>query len=137
MSEQSVKTILIVDNDLQVRRAIELILRYSGYHVVMAESGPEGIKKASSLQPDLILMDVMMPEMDGFETIRRIRQLSECDHIPIILLSVLGNQAEARVKGESVGVCDCIAKPVKVDELRDRIDACLKSKPLEPYHTAG
>jgi CheY-like chemotaxis protein len=118
--------ILVVDDDLQVRRAMEIMLGHSGYRVLLAPSGQEAIERVASSLPDLVLMDVMMPEMDGYQATERIRQLPGGDDLPIIFLSVLGGEAESEARGLALGVCDCIAKPVKIHELRRRIEECLK-----------
>lgn len=118
--------ILVVDDDLQVRRAMEILLGHSGYRVLLAESGQEAIERVTSSFPDLILMDVMMPEMDGYTATERIRHLPGGDQVPIIFLSVLGGEAESKARGLALGICDCIAKPVKVHELRRRIEVCLQ-----------
>ena len=120
-------TILVVDDDERVRRAVEIILHHSGYQVVPTASGQEAIDLTSSIKPNLVLMDVMMPFMDGLETIRRIRELPEVGQVPVILLSVIGEEDEAKQKGEELGVCDSIAKPVKIEVLRARIEACLQT----------
>jgi DNA-binding response OmpR family regulator len=118
--------ILVVDDDLQVQRAMEIMLGHSGYRVLLAGSGQEAIDRISSSRPDLVLLDVMMPEMDGYETTRRIRELAGGDQLPIIFLSVLGGEAESKARGLALGICDCIAKPVKMNDLRRRIEACLE-----------
>jgi DNA-binding response OmpR family regulator len=117
--------ILVVDDDLQVQRAMEIMLGHSGYRVLLAGSGQEAIDRVASSRPDLMLLDVMMPEMDGYETTRRIRELAGGDQLPIIFLSVLGGEAESKARGLALGICDCIAKPVKMQDLRRRIEACL------------
>jgi CheY-like chemotaxis protein len=119
--------ILVVDDDLQVRRAMEIMLGHSGYRILLAESGEEAIERVASSLPDLVLMDVMMPEMDGYEATERIRQLPGGDQLPIIFLSVLGGEAESKARGLALGICDCIAKPVKMHDLRRRIEACLQT----------
>jgi DNA-binding response OmpR family regulator len=118
--------ILVVDDDLQVQRAMEIMLGHSGYRVLLAGSGQEAIDRVASSRPDLMLLDVMMPEMDGYETTRRIRELAGGDQLPIIFLSVLGGEAESKARGLALGICDCIAKPVKMQDLRRRIEACLE-----------
>jgi DNA-binding response OmpR family regulator len=118
--------ILVVDDDLQVQRAMEIMLGHSGYRVLLAGSGQEAIDRISSSRPDLVLLDVMMPEMDGYEATKRIRQLPGGEELPIIFLSVLGGEAESKARGLELGICDCIAKPVKMNDLRRRIEACLE-----------
>jgi CheY-like chemotaxis protein len=117
--------ILVVDDDPQVQRAMEIMLGHSGYRVLLAGSGQEAIDRVASSRPDLVLLDVMMPEMDGYETTEHIRQLPGGDQLPIIFLSVLGGEAESKARGLALGICDCIAKPIKMHDLRRRIEACL------------
>jgi len=123
MKEQ--KKILVVDDDPQLRRLMELTLRREGYDVITADTGTTGVQKVIEDKPDLILMDVMMPDMDGFDATRRIRRLPEGRHIPIIFLSALG-QVDAKVKGLRVGGDDYVTKPVNIVELVARIEAHLR-----------
>lgn len=119
------KKILVVDDDPQLRRLMELGLKREGYQVITAETGEQGVQKVLTEKPDLVLMDVMMPDMDGFEATKQIRRLPEGRHIPIIFLSALG-QVDAKVKGLRVGGDDYITKPVNMAELLARIEVRLR-----------
>ncbi len=120
------KRILVVDDDPQLRRLMELTLRRAGYDVELAATGEEGVAKVISFKPDLVLMDVMMPDMDGFEATKRIRRLPEGRNIPVVFLSAL-TQVDAKIKGLRVGGTDYVTKPVNIQELLARIEAHLRS----------
>jgi len=119
--------ILVVDDDPNVRRLIKLRLARAGYDVVTASTGEEGIEKVRKAGPDLVLMDVMMPGIGGFEATKHIRRLSEGRQVPIIFLSSL-DRTEAKVKGLRLGGNDYIAKPIKAGELLARVEVHLRSE---------
>jgi putative two-component system response regulator len=113
-------TILIVDDDAGGRYALESMLDEQGYHIEMAVNGPEALEKARQLQPDVILLDVMMPGIDGFEVCRRIRKDPVIAEIPIILLTALDDR-KSFLKGLEAGADDYITKPYDRYELRARL----------------
>jgi len=117
--------ILVVDDDEGMLRLLEQSLRRVWYQVITATTGDLGVGRVRTEQPDLVLMDVTLPGIDGFEATRRIRRLPEGRHIPIIFLSALG-QMEAKVRGLSIWGDDYVTKPVKLGELRARIKAHLR-----------
>ena len=121
--------ILVVDDDPQLQRLLMRVLNWKGYQVIGATSGEEGVDKVRDHEPDLVLMDVMMPGMNGFEATRRIRRLPQGRHIPIIFLSAL-DDTTAQVKGLRVGGDDYITKPVRMGELLARIEARLRPESL-------
>ncbi len=127
MARQKLQTILLVDDDPKVRSAIGMMLRHSGYHVETAKRGSEGLMQVSAIGPDLVLMDVMMPGMNGFETTQRIRRLPEGRKIPIIFLSAEA-EVEQVIKGLKSGGDDYVTKPVQMGELLARIAARLRSQ---------
>lgn len=117
--------ILVVDDDPLMRRIVTQSLDRTTYELYEAESGASGIQCAVEQRPDLILLDVMMPEMDGFEVIRRLRTHPMTQGIPIILLTALGEMSE-KVYGMQLGADDYITKPFDPRELRARVQTHLK-----------
>ncbi len=123
--------ILVVDDDQGGLRLVKLSLRRAGYQVVTAVTGEEGVQRVRTEKPDLVLMDVMMPGMGGFEATKHIRRLPEGRRMPIIFLSAL-DRTEAKVKGLRIGGNDYIAKPVKMGELLARVEAHLRLEAPAP-----
>jgi CheY-like chemotaxis protein/anti-sigma regulatory factor (Ser/Thr protein kinase) len=113
--------ILIVEDTEAVTMLISDYLTQHGYQVITARDGFEGIARAGETRPDLILMDVMMPELDGFETTRRIRNKPELANVPIIALTALA-MAGDRENCIAAGMNDYLSKPVKLKELLDTIE---------------
>ena len=119
--------ILVVDDQPQNIELLEAYLVPQGYEIVKATSGEEALEKLSDNQIDLILLDVMMPGMDGFEVTRRVRQDNTHRLLPIILVTAL-RETEDRVKGIEAGCDDFISKPVDKMELLARVRSLLKVK---------
>jgi putative two-component system response regulator len=119
--------ILVVDDQPQNIELLEAYLAHQNYEIVTAASGEEALKKLSGNPIDLILLDVMMPGMDGFEVIRRVRQDNTHQSLPIILVTAL-RETEDRVKGIEAGCDDFISKPVEKMELLARVRSLLKVK---------
>src|SRR4030066_2128950 len=119
--------ILVVDDEPQNIELLEAHLAPQGYEIVKAANGEEALGKLSDTQIDLILLDVKMPDMDGFEVTRRVRQDNTHRLLPIILVTVL-RETEDRVKGIEAGCDDFISKPVDKMELLARIRSLLKVK---------
>ena len=119
------KKILVVEDDPVSQQLVRSILEKSGYLVGLAENGQEGIQVASTYKPDLIVMDIMMPIMGGFEACAQIRQDKEIGHTPIILLTAL-TEIEHKIKGFEAGGDDYIAKPFDSKEFLSRIEALLR-----------
>lgn len=116
------KRILVVDDEVRYQRLLDANLRTDGYHVVTASNGLEAIEVFSSQPIDLILLDVMMPQMDGFETCERIREYS---NVPIIILTAKGDEKD-RVRGLDLGADDYLTKPFSATELLARVRAVLR-----------
>ncbi len=119
--------VLVVDDQPQNIELLEAHLVPQGYEIARAESGEEALRKLSGNQIDLMLLDVMMPGMDGFEVTRRIRQDDKNRLLPIILVTAL-RETEDRVKGIEAGCDDFLSKPVDKMELLARVRSLLKVK---------
>lgn len=113
-------TILIVDDEHSARETVLAILEGRGYRLETAASGLEAIQKAGELPPDLILLDVMMPGMDGFEVCLQLRENIRLREIPILLLTALDDR-QSRLEGLGAGADDFISKPLDPQELRARV----------------
>jgi putative two-component system response regulator len=117
--------ILIVDDDAISSMAIEGLLSSEPYELYFASNGLDGIATATILHPDLILLDVMMPHMDGFEVCKRIRALSDIAEVPILLITSLDDQS-SRISGLQAGADDFITKPYNSVELFARLQTILR-----------
>lgn len=132
------QTILVVDDDPAQVRVIEITLRGANYQPVTATNGEDGIKAFRQYQPDLVVLDVMMPGMDGWETCYRIRQIST---VPIIFLT--GRQTtDDKISGLKLGADDYLVKPFLPDELLARVETVLRRtyrarQPLSSLLRAG
>jgi two-component system, OmpR family, response regulator len=115
--------LLVVDDEATILGLLAGSLRLAGFEVVTAASGAEAVHAAASCRPDLVLLDVMMPDGDGFETLRRIR--SGGSEVPVIFLTAR-DEVTDRVRGFDVGGDDYVTKPFSLDELLGRIRAVLK-----------
>ncbi|MFA5214529.1 HD domain-containing phosphohydrolase [Sulfuricurvum sp.] len=124
---QNTPVILIVDDQLQNIELMEAYLVPQGYTIVTAANGAEALEKLDTYPIDLILLDIMMPGMDGFEIARRVRQNDRMRQLPIILVTAL-RETEDRVKGIESGCDDFISKPVDKSELLARVRSLLKVK---------
>ncbi|MBO9308330.1 MAG: response regulator transcription factor [Chloroflexi bacterium] len=117
--------ILVIDDDEATVQLLSILLERHGYEVIKAYRADEGLRKAYRSQPNLVLLDVMMPDMDGWEVCRRLRELSD---VPIIFLSARGEVRDV-VKGLEMGADDYIIKPYDNDELVARVRAHLRRSP--------
>jgi two-component system KDP operon response regulator KdpE len=116
------KRILVVDDEARMRRFVRMNLDLEGYEVGEAENGLAALTKVRDEIPDLVLLDVAMPELDGFETLAHIREFSQ---VPVIMLTVKGDE-EDRIHGLDLGADDYITKPFSPRELLSRIRAVLR-----------
>ena len=117
--------ILVVDDDISINELITVNLELNGYTVFQAFDGTSGFASAKQELPDLIILDVMMPEVDGYTVAQRIRQNESTKDIPILMLTAL-SQLNDKVKGFDIGVDDYLVKPFEMDELKVRVRALLK-----------
>ena len=116
------KLILIVDDESRMIRFVRMNLELEGFLVTEAGSGMEALEKVRDELPDLVLLDVMMPEMDGFETLARLREIST---VPVVMLTVKGDEGD-RIRGLELGADDYVTKPFSPRELASRIRAVLR-----------
>lgn len=117
--------ILVVDDDDAINELIKINLELSGYDVISAFDGLQGFTLAKQELPDLIVLDVMMPDVDGYTVAKRVRENASTADIPILMLTAMG-QLEDKVKGFDIGVDDYLVKPFEMDELKVRVRALLK-----------
>jgi pilus assembly protein CpaE len=116
--------ILIVDDDLESLKLIGLMLQRRGYQITAAQGGAQALSKAEADQPDLIILDVMMPDMDGYEVTRRMRANTKTTHIPIIMFTAKTLVGD-KVAGFQAGADDYLTKPIHPAELASRVEAVL------------
>ena len=114
--------ILIVDDDPSIREIVGLVLQDAGYRIETATDGLKGLEQFYKVLPDLIILDVKMPEMDGWETLRRIREISNC---PVIMLTAFGSTNDI-IQGLEAGADDYLVKPFGVQELIARVGTVLR-----------
>ena len=119
--------ILVVDDEAKNVKLLEAILLPRGYEVVHASNGEEALQQVQQERPDLILLDVMMPVMDGFEACKILKENADTRLIPVVIMTALG-QVEDRIKGIEAGADDFLTKPVHRDELLARIRTSLRLK---------
>jgi CheY-like chemotaxis protein len=124
---QKVFTILVIEDYSDARELLSILLRHRGYNVVEAEDGVEGLLKAGWAYPDLILMDLSLPEMDGVEVARRIHAQSKLSQVPIFVVSAyLTDAVKADVR--AAGCVETFSKPFDPDFLLERISATLNAE---------
>ncbi len=124
----SVKKVLIIEDDIFLSELMAKKLEDSGFNVIKAIDGQEGLEKAASTKPDLILLDLILPGLDGFEVLKRIKDNAQISSIPVIILSNLG-QREDIERGFDLGAQDYLVKAqFTPDEIVERV-----KKPLEAH----
>ncbi|HLF28868.1 MAG TPA: response regulator [Anaerolineae bacterium] len=116
--------ILIVDDDLESLKLIGLMLQRRGYQIMAAQGGAQALSKTEAEQPDLVILDVMMPDMDGYEVTRRMRANTKTAHIPIIMFTAKTLVGD-KVAGFQAGADDYLTKPIHPAELASRVEAVL------------
>lgn len=114
--------ILVIDDDLRYRDLLELSLRQAGYRVTSAGSGEDGLRKLKSMTPDLVLLNLVLPDIDGFEVCRQIRRRS---WVPVVI--VTGHaEGDFEIRGLELGADDYVTKPFHVSEILARVSAILR-----------
>ena len=119
------KTILVVDDDLATLKLVGLVLDQEGYDVVAARSGEEGLERARLQNPDLILLDVMMRGIDGYEVVQRLRADPATARVPILMLTAKSD-LDDQMTGFEVGADDYLTKPFHREELVARVESVLR-----------
>ena len=117
--------ILLIDDEADILEFVKYNLEKDGYEVFTASNGAEGLEVALKVKPHLILLDMMMPVLDGIETCKAIRQSPTLKNVMVVFLSAVGTE-ETMVQGHGVGADDYINKPIKMNVLRGRVQAILK-----------
>ena len=120
-------TLLLIDDDPMITEPLARQLSAAGYDVLVTHNGRSGLEIAQTSQPDLVVLDVMMPEMDGWEVCQKLRQSSI---VPILMLTALGEEVD-RILGLELGADDYLAKPFSMRELKARIKALLRRVDLD------
>ena len=119
------RKILVVDDDVSINELIKVNLELAGYNVLQAYEGTTGFATAKQELPDLVVLDVMMPEVDGYTVAQRIRQNETTKNVPILMLTAL-SQLDDKAKGYDIGIDDYLVKPFEMEELKMRVKAILK-----------
>ncbi len=118
-------TVLVVEDEADIRELVQLTLERANYSVITAETGGEACRLATSKLPDLIILDLMLPDMQGFDVCKRIREQSTTADIPIIMATARGEEVDV-VLGLELGADDYIKKPFSLSELISRVRAVLR-----------
>ncbi len=121
----STHTILVVDDEQDLLDLIEYNLKKEGFQVIKSENGVDALEKARGKNPDLVLLDIMMPKMDGLDVCNKMRSDPELSHIPIIFLTARGDE-KTEIEGLDSGADDYVTKPISTTKLISRIKAVLR-----------
>ena len=116
--------ILLVDDDPVLLKTVGMTFHRAGYEVVVALNGPDAMRKVAEKQPDLVILDVMLPGMSGHEVCQHLRETPETEHLPVIMLSAL-SRVEDKIAGFSAGADDYLVKPISPEELLTRVKVLL------------
>ena len=115
------RTVLIIEDEKLIIVSTQMVLEAAGFHVESAVNGEEGIQKARSIQPDLVLLDIMMPGIDGWETLTRLKRDPETSGIPVIIFTAR-EHARGHQKSSEMGAADYFRKPFEPDELIELVE---------------
>jgi DNA-binding response OmpR family regulator len=113
--------ILVVDDEVYILHILDFSLGAEGFEVITADNGEAAVEKAKTERPDLIVLDIMMPVLDGYETLRQLKRNNDTKDIPVILLTAKGRDVDKRL-GFEVGATDYIVKPFSPSRLIERIE---------------
>lgn len=117
--------ILIAEDERDIRELISFTLTFAGHEIIQASNGAEAVELAPKIMPDLIMMDVRMPRMTGYEACRAIKQMDAVKHIPVVFLSAKGQDDEV-TDAMDAGAMDYITKPFSPTELTEKVASLLK-----------
>jgi len=123
------KRILVVDDEIYIVHILEFSLTMEGYTVLTASDGQEALKTIEAERPDLVVLDIMMPSLDGYQVCRKLRQDDQFQNLPVILLSAKGRPVD-REAGLEAGADDYITKPFSPRKLLEKIRELLERKEL-------
>jgi DNA-binding response OmpR family regulator len=112
--------VLVAEDELDIRNLIAFSLEFVGYLVVQASNGEEAVEKAIAEQPDLVMLDVRMPKLNGYEVCKKLKEHDSTRHIPVVFLSARGQETEIK-HGLELGAEEYILKPFAPDELQQRV----------------
>lgn len=125
MADNHVKKIALVDDEPNILLSLEFLVQRSGYSVKTAADGQSALQLVESWHPDLLVLDVNMPKMDGFEVCQILREKPDFENLKIIMLTAKGREVE-REKGLAMGADDYVTKPFSTQEIMDKINALLE-----------
>lgn len=126
------KRILIVDDEVNIVISLEFLLEQAGYYVRAAHNGQEGLEKIATFEPDLVLLDVMMPRLNGFDVCQKVRENPAWNHIKVVMLTAKGRETEI-TKGFALGANAYITKPFSTRELLTEVKRILE-EPQAPLN---
>lgn len=124
----AVPCVLVIDDEAQIRKFLDIGLRAEGYEVLLAPNAAEGLALAATRSPDLVVLDIGLPDREGHEVLAELRQWSQ---VPVLMLSVRDSESE-KVKALDAGANDYVTKPFGIQELMARLRVLLRSRPGEP-----
>lgn len=131
MQKAQQSRILVVDDEPDILKLLEYNLKRSGFQAILAKDGPEAIEAARANRPDLVLLDIMLPDMEGTEVLRRLKSMETTASIPVIMLTAKGEEVD-KIVGFELGAEDYITKPFSPRELILRVKAVLKRTAERP-----
>lgn len=118
--------VLLVDDDVQILRSLRVYLELENYQVETASDGKEALEKIQEVKPEIVVLDIMMPEMDGFEVLEKMKQDKSMKGVPVIMLTAKGQDVDV-VKGYEMGALSYMTKPFNLNELVENIELVLNT----------